>query len=176
MIQRIGRAAPLHDIGKIAIPDSILLKPDKLTAEEREIIKSHTLIGARILAGSQSELLRVASEIALTHHERWDGNGYPNGLAGAAIPLVGRLVAVADVFDALAHQRPYKHAWPINEAAAEISSQSGRQFDPAVVEVFKTLDHHSQTRAGCGPVVGRGYAGTATTSTDTWRLSVLPVV
>ena len=103
MIQRIGRAAPLHDIGKIAIPDSILLKPDKLSAEEREIIKSHTLIGARILAGSQSELLRVASEIALTHHERWDGNGYPNGLAGAAIPLVGRLVAVADVFDALAH-------------------------------------------------------------------------
>lgn len=141
-IQRIRRAAPLHDIGKIAIPDSILLKPNMLTAEEREIIKSHTLIGARILAGSLSRLLRVASEIALSHHERWDGNGYPNGLAGAAIPLVGRLVAVADVFDALAHRRPYKHPWPVNEAAAEISIQSGRQFDPAIVEVFETLDPH----------------------------------
>jgi len=142
-IQRIRRAAPLHDIGKIAIPDSILLKPGKLTVEEREIIKSHTLIGARILAGSQSRLLRVASEIALSHHERWDGEGYPNGLAGAAIPLVGRLVAVADVFDALAHRRPYKHPWPVDEAAGEISSQSGQQFDPAIVEVFKTLDHHA---------------------------------
>ena len=142
-IQRIRRAAPLHDIGKIAIPDSILLKPGKLTAEEREIIKSHTLIGARILAGSQSRLLRVASEIALSHHERWDGDGYPKGLAGAAIPLVGRLVAVADVFDALAHRRPYKHPWPADEAAGEISRQSGRQFDPAIIEVFKTLDHHA---------------------------------
>jgi putative two-component system response regulator len=142
-IQRIRRAAPLHDIGKIAIPDSILLKPGKLTVEEREIIKSHTLIGARILAGSQSRLLRIASEIALSHHERWDGDGYPNGLAEAAIPLVGRLVAVADVFDALAHRRPYKHPWPVDEAAGEISSQSGRQFDPAIVDVFKTLDHHA---------------------------------
>jgi putative two-component system response regulator len=142
-VQRITSAAPLHDIGKIAIPDAILLKPGKLTAEEFEIVKSHTLIGARILAGSQSLLLRTAEEIALSHHEHWDGNGYPGGLAGSVIPLAGRLVAVADVFDALAHRRPYKHPWPVQQAVAEISSQSGRHFDPAIVEVFKALDHHT---------------------------------
>jgi putative two-component system response regulator len=159
-IQRIRRAAPLHDIGKIAIPDSILLKPGKLTAEERETVKSHTLIGARILAGSQSRLLRVASEIALSHHERWDGDGYPKGLAGAAIPLVGRLVAVADVFDALAHRRPYKHPWPVDEAAGEISRQSGRQFDPAIVEVFKTLEHHALASGTPDPSPAAGLPAT----------------
>jgi putative two-component system response regulator len=155
-IQRIRRAAPLHDIGKIAIPDSILLKPGKLTAEERELMKSHTLIGAHILAGSQSQLLRVASEIALSHHERWDGNGYPHGLAGAAIPLVGRLVAVADVFDALTHRRPYKHAWPVNEAVAEILRQSSRQFDPTIVEVFETLEHRALVNGKSDPSLANG--------------------
>jgi putative two-component system response regulator len=133
----------MHDIGKIAIPDSILLKPGKLTADEFEIIKSHTLIGARILGGSQSQLLRTAAEIALSHHERWEGSGYPSGLAGKAIPLSGRLVAVADVFDALVHRRPYKQPWPVDEATAEILSQSSRHFDPAVVEAFEALDHHA---------------------------------
>ncbi|MEA2157933.1 MAG: cyclic di-GMP phosphodiesterase [Solirubrobacteraceae bacterium] len=141
--ERIRRAAPLHDIGKIAIPDSILLKPGKLTADEFQIVKSHTLIGARILAGSQSGLLRVAQEIALTHHERWDGNGYPTGLAGARIPVAGRIVAVADVFDALTHARPYKEAWPVSEAAANISDHGGRQFDPDIVKIFESLDHHA---------------------------------
>jgi putative two-component system response regulator len=140
-VERVRLAAPLHDIGKIAIPDAILLKPAKLTTKEFEVIKTHTLIGARILGGSQSGLLRVAAEIALSHHERWDGCGYPKALAGDATPLAGRLVAVADVFDALVHRRPYKQPWPVEEATAEVLSQSGRHFDPAVVEVFANLDH-----------------------------------
>lgn len=160
MIERICRAAPLHDIGKIAIPDAILLKPGKLTVQEREVIESHTLIGARILAGSQSRLLRVAAEIAVSHHERWDGDGYPHGLAGTAIPLVGRLVAVADVFDALAHRRPYKHPWPVAAAAAEISNQSGRQFDPTIVELFETLDHHALVAGKADP----GHSNDPTTN------------
>jgi putative two-component system response regulator len=147
MVERIRLAAPLHDIGKIAITDAILLKPDKLTAEEFDTIKSHTLIGARILGGSRSQLLRTAAEIALTHHERWDGGGYPGGLAEDAIPLTGRLVGVADVFDALAHRRPYKPPWPVEEATAEVLSQSGRHFDPAVVEVFADLDHRALVAA-----------------------------
>ena len=140
-IERMRRAAPLHDIGKIAIPDAVLLKPGRLTAEERKVIQSHTLIGARILAGSRSKLLRAAEVIAISHHERWDGDGYPHGLAGVAIPIAGRIVAVADVFDALAHRRPYKHPWSVLEAAAEISNQSGRQFDPEIVQLFDSLDH-----------------------------------
>jgi putative two-component system response regulator len=137
----IGRAAPLHDIGKIGIPDAILLKPGKLTDEEFEQIKTHATIGAEILSGSGSSLLRMAESIALTHHERWDGAGYPNGLAGERIPLPGRIVAVADVFDALTHERPYKQAWEIKEAVAEIFHQGGRHFDPSVVDAFVRLDH-----------------------------------
>jgi len=129
-------AAPLHDVGKIGIPDSILLKPAKLTDAEFSAIKIHTTIGATILAKHQTALLQLASEIALTHHERWDGKGYPQGLAGEDIPLVGRIVAVADVFDALTHKRPYKKAWPIHEAAQEIEKQSGTQFDPSVISAF----------------------------------------
>jgi putative two-component system response regulator len=142
-VERIRLAAPLHDIGKIAIPDAILLKPGTLTAAEFEIVKSHTVIGERILGGSRSRLLRTAAEIALSHHERWDGGGYPSGLVGDATPLAGRLVAVADVFDALVHRRPYKQPWPVDEAVAEVLSQGGRHFDPAVVEVFADLDHHA---------------------------------
>jgi putative two-component system response regulator len=137
----LRRAAPLHDIGKIGIPDAVLLKPGKLTDEEFEQMKAHSTIGAEILSGSSSSLLRMAEKIALTHHEWWDGQGYPNGLAGERIPLAGRIAAVADVFDALTHQRPYKHAWTIEDGVAEIFHQGGHHFDPAVVHAFATLDH-----------------------------------
>lgn len=137
----IRKASPLHDVGKIGIPDHILLKPGKLTPEEWEIMKSHILIGSSILSGSRFPLLQMAEEIALTHHEKWDGTGYSPGLGGEAIPLSGRIVAVADVFDALTHERPYKKAWPVSEAVDEIRSQSGRHFDPDVVEAFLTLPH-----------------------------------
>jgi len=137
----IGQAARLHDIGKIGIADDLLLKPGKYTAEELGAMELHPAIGARILSGSTNELLRMAEQIALTHHERWDGSRYPLGLAGEEIPLAGRIVAVADVFDALTHERPYKEAWSISDAVAEIVSQSGRQFDPAIVEAFTKLEH-----------------------------------
>jgi putative two-component system response regulator len=137
----IIRAAQLHDVGKIGIPDAILLKPGRLTDAELEVMKRHTRIGADLLAGGVSPVLKLAREIALTHHERWDGTGYPHRLAGTAIPLVGRIVAVADVFDALTHARPYKDAWPVDQAVEEIRAQSGRQFDPAVVEAFEGLEH-----------------------------------
>jgi putative two-component system response regulator len=140
-VELIGRAAPLHDVGKIGIPDAILLKPGRLTDEEFEVIKTHTRIGAEILAGSRSPLLRLAERIALAHHERWDGRGYPSGLCGEQIPIAGRIVAVADVFDALTHERPYKQAWPVEKAVGEILSQVGQQFDPCVVDAFSTLDH-----------------------------------
>jgi putative two-component system response regulator len=131
----IRRAAPLHDVGKIGVPDTILLKLGRLTAEEFAVVRTHTTIGARILSGSRFPILRLAEEIAFNHHERWDGHGYA-GIAGDAIPLAGRIVAVADVFDALTQKRPYKPAWPVEEALAEIDRQRGRMFDPALVDVF----------------------------------------
>jgi putative two-component system response regulator len=131
----IRRAAPLHDVGKIGIPDSILLKQGKLTDEEFDLVKTHTTIGARILSGSRFPILRLAEEIAFNHHERWDGNGYA-GVSRESIPLVGRIVAVADVFDALTQKRPYKAAWPVGEAVAEIERQRARQFDPSLVDAF----------------------------------------
>jgi putative two-component system response regulator len=134
-VSLIRRAAPLHDVGKIGIPDSILLKLGKLSTEEFELVKTHTSIGARILSGSRFTILRLAEEIALNHHERWDGHGY-NSIAGSDIPLAGRIVAVADVFDALTQKRPYKAAWPVSEAIAEIDRQRRRQFDPALVDAF----------------------------------------
>lgn len=134
-IELIQRAAPMHDIGKIGISDSILLKPGKLTAEEFEVMKTHTVIGARIQSGSVSPLLQMAEVIALTHHEKWDGTGYL-GLSGDAIPREGRIVAVADVFDALTHVRPYKAAFPSEEAFQTIRDASGTQFDPEIVERF----------------------------------------
>ena len=130
----IRLAAPLHDVGKIALADSILLKQGPLTETEREIMKRHTIIGAGILAHGKSELLRVAEIIALTHHERWDGMGYPYGLSKDAIPLVGRILAVADVFDALISERPYKEAWARDRAIAEIEKGASNAFDPQVVE------------------------------------------
>jgi putative two-component system response regulator len=134
-VSLIRRAAPLHDVGKIGIPDSVLLKLGKLTAAEFELVKTHTTIGARILSGSRFTILRLAEEIAFNHHERWDGKGY-NGISGSEIPLGGRIVAIADVFDALTQQRPYKPAWPVSDAIAEIDRQRGRQFDPALVDAF----------------------------------------
>ncbi len=135
------RAAPLHDVGKIGISDSILLKPAKLTDEEFETMKHHTIIGSKILSESSSPWLQLAAEIALAHHERWDGRGYPQRISGEDIPVAGRIVAVADVFDALTHERPYKKAWPVEEAVAEISRQSGQQFSPEIVQTFLTLPH-----------------------------------
>lgn len=138
-VELIRQAAPLHDVGKIGITDNILLKPGPLTPEESATMRQHTVIGARIMGGSSSPTLHLAEEIALFHHERWDGTGYA-GVAGEAIPLSGRIVAVADVLDALVHARPYKQAWPLERAVEEIRSQSGRQFDPQVVEALLTLD------------------------------------
>ena len=131
----LGLAAPLHDVGKIAIPDSILLKPAKLTESEFETIKTHTIVGAKLLGGIDHPLLQQAAEIALCHHERWDGRGYA-GLKGNAIPVGARIVAVADVFDVLIHQRPYKKAWSVQEALTEINAQAGTQFDPEIVSAF----------------------------------------
>lgn len=131
----IRRAAPLHDIGKIGVPDAILLKPGRLSSEEFEVMRTHTTVGARILANSTSHVVRLAETIARTHHERWDGHGYL-GLRGEDIPFESRIVSVADVFDALTNVRPYKPAWPLAEAAAEIERQAGRQFDPRVVKAF----------------------------------------
>ena len=130
----LGIAARLHDVGKIGIPDSILLKAGKLTDNEFDQMKTHTLIGSRILSGGRSELLRLAEEIALSHHERWDGSGYPRSLTGDQIPLTGRIVALADVFDALTQARPYKQAWTPDEALAELKTQAGTHFDPLIVE------------------------------------------
>ncbi len=134
-VAQIRRAAPLHDVGKIGISDAILLKPGRLTSEEFEVMKEHAAIGAKILSGSHSACLQMAEVIAYTHHERWDGAGY-HGMAGDDIPLHGRIVAVADVYDALTSERPYKRAWSAGDALAEIEAQSGRQFDPAVVTAF----------------------------------------
>jgi NO-binding membrane sensor protein with MHYT domain len=133
---RLLEAAPLHDVGKIAIPDAVLLKRGKLDPAEWEIMRGHAEIGARLLAGSGMPLLDLAAEVALTHHEKWDGSGYPRGLAGEAIPLAGRVVAIADVVDALLSRRPYKEPWPLEQVVAYLNEQSGRHFDPSLVRVF----------------------------------------
>ncbi|MDQ1315545.1 MAG: cyclic di-GMP phosphodiesterase [Pseudomonadota bacterium] len=129
-------ASPMHDIGKIGIPDAILLKPGKFEPDEWETMKTHTMIGAKLLDGDDSDIMHMAREIALTHHEKWDGSGYPNGLSGEAIPLSGRIAALADVFDALTSARPYKKAWTVDAAVDLIKENNGRHFDPALVEVF----------------------------------------
>ena len=129
-------AAPMHDIGKVGIPDMILLKPGKLTPEEFAVMQQHSVIGYQVLNASQSPLLKVAAEIAHTHHEKYDGSGYPQGLAGEDIPLFGRIVAVADVFDALTSERPYKKAWDIDKARQLLLDGAGTHFDPVCVEAF----------------------------------------
>lgn len=138
-VELLRLAAPLHDLGKIAVPDWVLLKLDRLTTDEFEVMKTHTTVGAKILSGSQHPLLQLAEQIALAHHDHWCGGGYRPEVAGDDIPLAGRIVAVADVFDALTHARPYKHAWSVADAVAEIQRQRGRQFDPAVVDAFVSL-------------------------------------
>lgn len=130
------QAAPMHDVGKIGIPDRILLKPGKLDLEEWEIMKTHTTVGAQIIGEHPSELLKIARQVALSHHEKWDGTGYPYGLSGEDIPLSSRIVMIADVFDALTSERPYKKAWSEADAIAEIEQGSGRHFDPKLVVAF----------------------------------------
>jgi two-component system response regulator RpfG len=134
----IEMAAPMHDIGKIGIRDDILLKPGKLTAEEFEIMKTHTTIGYDILKDSPSQFLKMGSIIALGHHEKFDGTGYPHGIAGEEIPIEARIVAVSDVYDALVSERPYKHAWSTQAALDYMNSQSGKHFDPDCLKAFKT--------------------------------------
>jgi CHASE2 domain-containing sensor protein len=137
--ETLRHAAVLHDVGKIGVPDRVLLKPGKLDAEEWAIMKTHAEIGASMLSGSPSPLLQLGEEIARTHHERWDGSGYPQGLRGEEIPIAGRIVAICDVFDALRSRRPYKAAWTLDDALAEIAAQSGRHFDPELVALFVPL-------------------------------------
>jgi putative two-component system response regulator len=143
----IRQAAPLHDIGKLAVHDAVLLKPGTLTRGEFEEVKRHATAGAAILTHETSALLQVAQEIALTHHEWWDGSGYPSQLKGSEIPVSGRVVALADVFDALTHPRPYKQAWPVGDALGEVRRLAGLQFDPSVVEAFLELDHKDLVEA-----------------------------
>jgi putative two-component system response regulator len=135
----LRRAAPLHDIGKIGITDAVLLKPGRLTDEEFAHVRTHSVIGSDLLSDSDIPVVRAAQVVALTHHEKWDGTGYPHRLAGEAIPLHGRIVAVADVFDALSHERPYKEAWPLDRVLDEFRDQRGRHFDPAVTDALLLL-------------------------------------
>jgi putative two-component system response regulator len=136
MIELAGR---LHDIGKIGVPDAILLKPDKLNSAEQQIMRTHTTVGAELLSKSNIPHMQMAEEIARYHHEWWNGSGYPSNLSGMAIPLSARITALADVFDALTHKRPYKAAWPIDAALDEIYQLKGLQFDPQLTDLFITL-------------------------------------
>lgn len=132
----ILQASPMHDVGKIGIPDKILLKPGRLTPEEREIMETHVEIGVDIIGDFDSDMLEMARRIAATHHEKWDGTGYPNGLSGEEIPVEGRISAICDVFDALTSERPYKEAWPMNSAIEYLKAHSGTHFDPGLLEMF----------------------------------------
>jgi putative two-component system response regulator len=139
-VQLIERAAPLHDIGKVGIPDNILLKAGPLTSEEFEIMKSHTVIGARMLSNGGSELVRMSQRIALSHHEWWDGSGYPHRTSGERIPLEARIVALADFLDALTHERPYRPAWSLADTLQEIKSRSGTHFEPLIATTLAKID------------------------------------
>jgi putative two-component system response regulator len=142
----------LHDIGKLSIPEAILMKPEKLTPEEYDHMKLHTVVGAQILHGSSSVQLQLAERIALGHHEWWDGNGYPYGIRGERIPIEARIVAVADIFDALTSRRPYKEAWSLMRAFEHIGSLAGTQLDPNLVEVFiKNFDRVATIAAELSP-------------------------
>jgi putative two-component system response regulator len=152
-VELLRHASPMHDVGKIGVPDSILLKPGPLTEEERRTMERHTTIGGRILHGSPSPLLQAGEVIALSHHERWDGTGYPGRLAGEDIPLAGRICAVADVFDALTSDRPYRRALPVERALEMMRAERGRHFDPRVLEAFESrlarvIELHESWRPG----------------------------
>ena len=147
-VSLILRVAPLHDVGKIGIPDHILLFPGRLTPEHMQVMRSHTEIGGDLMAGSGIPLLDLAEQIARTHHERWDGSGYPAGLAGEDIPIAGRIVAVADSFDALSHRRPYEAAWAVEDAWWEIARKAGTDFDPGVVDAFTRVLRSTGLRVG----------------------------
>ncbi len=136
----IRRAAPLHDVGKIGIPDAVLRNPNALTTDEWDVMRKHTTIGARILSGGRSHVVHLAEEIALNHHEQWDGEGYPRGLSGEAIPMSGRLVMVADVFDALTSDRVYRKAWPAEQVLGYIRQYAGKRFDPRVAALLDKTD------------------------------------
>jgi putative two-component system response regulator len=129
-------AATMHDVGKIGIPDAVLLKPGKLTNEEFDTMKEHSSLGEKLLSGIQSKVLSMAAKIAITHHEKWDGSGYPNGLAGEKIPLEGRISGIVDVFDALVSERPYKTRWPVDNAVELLKAEKGKHFDPRLVDLF----------------------------------------
>ncbi len=141
----IRLAAPMHDVGKIGIPDAILQKPGKLTPDEFDVMKTHTTIGAKMLAGSNSAILMMAQQIALSHHERWDGTGYPQGLSGQAIPEAARILSIVDVYDALSHDRVYRPAMPEDEVLTIMQSETGTQFDAALLATF--LAHFDEMRA-----------------------------
>jgi putative two-component system response regulator len=150
----LKHAAPMHDIGKIGIPDEILKKKGRLNDEELIIMRTHSQIGAEIIGDDASDVLKLAKTVALTHHEKWDGTGYPNGLAGEQIPSVGRIVAIADVFDALTSERPYKKAWTVTEAFSYMNEQAGSHFDPYLMAIFLSISdkileiqhHYAETR------------------------------
>jgi putative two-component system response regulator len=142
-VELISRAAPLHDIGKVGIPDNILLKAGPLTADEFEIMKTHTVIGSRMLSKGRSELVRFSQRVARSHHEWWDGSGYPDRVSGQAIALEARVVAAADFLDALTHDRPYRPAWAIDDTLAEIQRRSGSHFDPTIAKALLGIDWRS---------------------------------
>jgi len=153
LCERMVHAAPLHDVGKVAIPDAILLKPGKLTVQERAIVETHAEEGHRLLKGSSSAILNLAATIALSHHEKWDGSGYPRGVGGEAIPIEGRIVAIADVFDALTSDRVYRRAFALGEAVEMMRAERGKHFDPVLLDAFLELlgssgpDAREQVRA-----------------------------
>ncbi len=148
-VEMIEQAAPLHDVGKIGVPDTVLLKPGRLTDEERRAMQRHVDVGARLLSQGRSRLIEMAERIALTHHERWDGSGYPRGLRGDDIPLAGQIVAVADVFDTLVSERPYKRAWPMEKAVAEMQQLAGRWFAPRlIIALLRVLAEEPELVAG----------------------------
>ncbi|MBC8393571.1 MAG: HD domain-containing protein [Deltaproteobacteria bacterium] len=150
-VQNIRYAAPMHDVGKIGIPDNILMKPGKLTDEEFNFMKTHTTIGATILADSKAEILRLAHQIAISHHEKWNGRGYPQGISGDKIPITGRIIGLADVFDALTSRRPYKDPYPVEVACDIIKKESGQHFDPELVDVFlKNIDEFVKIKKEVG--------------------------